>query len=423
MKNKRYPALILILLCALALLAVPVSAQTGKLVKKGAYQYYRLADGSYLKNDWQKISGKMCYFDKKGRRLKDCSVKINKKLYCFDKQGFLAPTLRTGKKGTTCVKPNGKFAKKEWVTVGSDRYYFGADKYMVTGKWVDGCYLGKDGRMARSTWIGKKFVGADGNRVTTKSLKLAAPSAILIDAATGKSLYEKKPNVRRQNASTTKILTAVLALERCGMNETVTFSEEAVAVEPVKLYAKAGEKFKLKDLMYAMMLPSYNDVAEAVGEHIAGSRKKFAALMNQKAKEIGCTNTTFVTASGLEPEEDEEKKTGEHATTAADLAKIARYAMQNQQFCKIIATRSYSFKSVSKPKKKYTVTNQNFFLDSMKGAAGVKTGWTTAAGWCLVGAVNYKNRQYISVVLGNQTKADCLADTLRLMEFAKKNYN
>lgn len=382
------------------------------LVKKGGYEYFKTKDG-YLVNAWKTIDSKRSYFDAEGRRVKAKSIVIKQVRYRFDADGFLKPGLRKTAKGLRYQRVNGTYLKKTWKRAGGSWYYFNKKGYAVTKKWVGSYYLGADGKMKTSTWVGSRFVDATGKKVTKTSLPLSSPSAILIDYKTGKILYQKNANVKRANASTTKIMTAILALENGNKKDVVTFSSYAASQEAVKIYANPGEKFKLGDLLYALLLPSYNDVATAIGEHIAGSASKFAVMMNQKAKELGCKNTTFVTASGLDE--------GGHGTTAADLAKIARYAFSKKEFRQIIKTRSYRFASVSSGRV-FNVSTTDQFLDSMAGAAGIKTGYTSKAGHCLVGALRRNGRVYISVVLGAPSSSARWSDTRKLMEFGIQNY-
>lgn len=138
------------------------------------------------------------------------------------------------------------------------------------------------------------------SHITGLNYNISSDCALLMNADTGKIVYAKNENVAHANASTTKIMTCILALENCKLNEKVKFSSYAASIEPSKLYANAGEVFYLKDLLYSLMLPSHNDTAVAIAEHISGSSAKFVNLMNKKAAEIGCTNTHFATPNGLD---------------------------------------------------------------------------------------------------------------------------
>ena len=172
-------------------------------------------------------------------------------------------------------------------------------------------------------------------------------------------------------------MTCILALENCKLNEKVKFSPYAASIEASKLYANAGEIFYLRDLLYSLMLPSHNDTAVAIAEHVSGSADKFVKLMNKKSAEIGCTNTHFATPNGLDAGYN-------HYTTASDLAKIARYALRNQTFRSLIRTGSYSFSSLNTGRRFY-VNTTNALLGNVPGVQGMKTGFTNKAKYCFIG--------------------------------------
>lgn len=250
--------------------------------------------------------------------------------------------------------------------------------------------------MLQCTWAGQPQVNAQ--------------SAVLMDMASGQVLWEKNSNEPMAMASTTKIMTAVIALEQGNMADIVEVSKKASQTAPVKMYLQAGEKISLENLMYAMMLQSSNDAAVAISEHIGGSVQGFAQLMNDKAKEIGCNDTLFVTPNGLD--------SGNHHSTAYDMALIARYALQNDEFIKIINTPQISFSS---DKKSYNVVNKNRLLTEYEGAFGVKTGFTGKAGHCFVGAAKREDKAYISVVLasgwGSMGKSKKWSDTKAILNY------
>ena len=179
--------------------------------------------------------------------------------------------------------------------------------------------------------------------------ELYALSAVLMDGETGRVLYGKEAYRARPNASTTKVMTCILALELGNGDDYVQVSKEAASQPQTHLGMKEGQQFYLEDLLYSLMLKSHNDTAVAIAEHIGGSVKKFAALMNQKAKELGCTDTHFVTPNGL----DGEDEGGRHHTTARDLALIMAYAVKNSTFVHITQTRDYTFSDIA-GKKYYT---------------------------------------------------------------------
>lgn len=252
-------------------------------------------------------------------------------------------------------------------------------------------------------------------------LNLYARSALLMDASNGRVLYEENGYEVMPMASTTKIMTCILALEYGCLEDVVTVSAYAATMPKVKLYLKAGEQYRLGDLLYSLMLQSHNDSAVAIAEHIGGSVENFAALMNQKARDLGCTDTTFVTPNGL----DGVNAAGDaHSTTAYDMAKIASYALQNEQFREIIATRSYSFGTVD-GSRSFSFGNTDAFLDMMPGAIGIKTGFTGAAGYCFVGALEDGDRLYVSVVFASgwpPNKSYKWHDTELLMEYGLENF-
>ena len=168
---------------------------------------------------------------------------------------------------------------------------------------------------------------------------LYALSAVLMDGDSGRVLYQKSGNTPRPNASTTKVMTCILALENGKGDDYVKVSANAVSQPEVRLGLSIGEQYYLEDLLYSLMLQSHNDSAVAIAECIGGSVDNFSAMMNAKAKEIGCKNTHFVTPNGL----DAENSGGTHHTTASDLARIMRYAIKNKVFLKIAQTKEYSF--------------------------------------------------------------------------------
>lgn len=246
---------------------------------------------------------------------------------------------------------------------------------------------------------------------------LYAGSAVLMDAMTGRVLYEKNGYEQMAMASTTKIMTCIIALEYGNLNEIVTASAYAASMPNVKLGLRSGEQFLLRDLLYSLMLESHNDVAVAIAEHVAGSVEAFAALMNQKARDIGAYNTNFVTPNGLDA-------TG-HYTTAADLALIGAYAIQNSKFVEITNTASYTF-SNNAGTRTFSVSNKNSFLNQMEGAFGIKTGYTGQAGYCFVGALKRDGKILISVVLASgwpPNKTNKWSDTKKLMNYGLSNYS
>lgn len=249
-----------------------------------------------------------------------------------------------------------------------------------------------------------------------KKLSLHSRGALLLDATNDRVLYEENGYKELPMASTTKIMTCIVALEHAKPDEVVTFSAHAARMPDVQLNAKAGEKFYLGDLLYSLMLESHNDVAVAIAEHVGGSVEGFATMMNDKARELGCEHTNFVTPNGLDAPG--------HHTTARDLAVIASYGIKNKKFVGITNTASHEFKEI-KTGKRYFVSNKDRFLYMMEGAIGVKTGFTNGAGYCFVGAIEKTDRTLISVVLGcgwPPSKNLKWTDTKELMNYGVKNY-
>ena len=238
---------------------------------------------------------------------------------------------------------------------------------------------------------------------------ITAHSAILMDAQTGDILYEREAHKKRPIASTTKILTAILAIELADLNEVAVVSEKADRVGESSLYLNKGEKIKLGELIEGALLRSGNDACVAIAEQTAGSLDEFIRLMNKKALALGARNSNFVNPHGL-PDDN-------HYSTAYDLALIARYAMDNPVFSEIVAQK-YSVISFEEPAKSETVKNTNKLLWNYPFADGIKTGTTNAAGKCLVASASYQGRRLICVVLN---APDRFGDAQRLLQWGLDN--
>ena len=254
------------------------------------------------------------------------------------------------------------------------------------------------------------------NSTKAVDLKLHALSALLMDGSNNRVLYEENGYNEMPMASTTKIMTCIVTLENANLQDIVTISSYSARMPDVQLNVRTGEQFYLKDLLYSLMLESHNDVAVAIAEHVGGSVEGFATMMNDKARELGCEHTNFVTPNGLDAPG--------HQTTAKDLAIIASYAIKNDQFIGITNTTSHQFKEIKKGKG-YHVSNKNRFLYLMEGAIGIKTGFTNGAGYCFVGAIKRSDRTLISVVLGcgwPPSKTLKWIDTKELMTHGIKDY-
>lgn len=228
--------------------------------------------------------------------------------------------------------------------------------------------------------------------------QLFATAACLMDGDTGRVLFGKRETDPMAMASTTKIMTCILALENGGEQAVATASAQAAAAPKVHLGVYEGEQFLLGDLLYSLMLESHNDAAVMIAETISGSIEGFAALMNEKAAVIGCTDTHFVTPNGL----DASDAGGDHHTTAADLARIMRYCIKTSpkatEFLAVTQTRSYTFWDLEK-KNMFNCCNHNALLDQMEGAISGKTGFTAKAGYCYTGALERDGKCLIVTLL------------------------
>ena len=250
---------------------------------------------------------------------------------------------------------------------------------------------------------------------------LYARSAVLMDADTGRILYEKNGEEVLPMASTTKIMTLLVTLENADLEGTVTVSSYAASMPDVQLNIREGERYRLKDLCYSMMLESHNDAAAAIAEHVGGSVEGFASMMNQKARDLGCYHTYFITPNGLDAEDEH----GVHSTTAEDLARIMRFCMQNDTFLSITREPSWNFTDLDGTRS-FTVNNKNAFLNMMEGALTGKTGFTNDAGYCYVGALEREGKRLIVALLacgwpGNRTWK--WSDTQTLMNYGLDTYH
>lgn len=221
---------------------------------------------------------------------------------------------------------------------------------------------------------------------------VSAKCAALLNADTGELLYGKNEHERASMASTTKIMTSLLALERGRPDEVVTASEQAVRVEGTSIGLRAGDQITLKTLVCGMLLESGNDAANVTAEYLAGSSEAFAVMMNQRAAEIGMADTHFVTPSGLDDEE--------HYSTAYDMALLGACAIQNRTFVQICSAQSLRV-SYGTPEAARTFTNHNRMLTAYEGAIGIKTGFTKKSGRCLVSAARRNGVTLVAVTLND----------------------
>ena len=254
---------------------------------------------------------------------------------------------------------------------------------------------------------------------------LHAGYAVLLDGDSGRVLLEKDGDVKRPMASTTKIMTCILALEHMkSEQEIVTASAEAASQPKVRLGVREGQQFYLRDLLYSLMLESHNDSAVMIAEHIGGSVRGFASLMNKKAAEIGCEDTYYITPNGLDASDEQ----GTHSTTARELALVMRYCLmespKSREFREITGATTQHFRDVE-DRQSFSCTNHNAFLTMMNGAVSGKTGFTADAGYCYVGALQRDNRTFIVALLAcgwPNHKTYKWQDTRALMEYGLKYY-
>jgi serine-type D-Ala-D-Ala carboxypeptidase (penicillin-binding protein 5/6) len=245
---------------------------------------------------------------------------------------------------------------------------------------------------------------------TAFAMGQTAKSACLMEAGTKRVLYEKNAHQRLPMASTTKVMTCILAIEACDIDKTIAINPAASGIEGSSIWLSPNEKIKIDDLLYGLMLSSGNDAAEALAYEIAGSIEEFSALMNRKAKEIGAKNTNFKNPHGL-PD-------SEHYTTAYDLALISAYAMENEKFVDVVSTQ---YKNISWEAGDWdrSLKNKNKLLWDYDGANGVKTGYTDAAGRCVVTAAKQDNMQLVGVVLND---SDMFGDSMDILDYGFNSY-
>lgn len=241
--------------------------------------------------------------------------------------------------------------------------------------------------------------------------KVSARAAIAVDALTGRILFEKNAHTRMEMASTTKIMTAIVAIENGKLDDVVTVSAKAAGVWGSKIALKKGDRMTLRNLLYGLMLKSGNDAAIAIAEHIGGSVDEFCKLMNKKAVEIGAVNTCFKSPHGLDMPG--------HYSTAYDLALMTRYAIKNPVFNDIVRTVNIT---VQGARGNINMNNTNEMLRLYPGADGIKTGYTGKAGRCLVASATKNGWRAISVVLGCSSRNVRASDSSRILNYSFSNY-
>ena len=240
---------------------------------------------------------------------------------------------------------------------------------------------------------------------------LNSRAAIIYDRNSKEVIYGKEENTKRKMASTTKIMTCMVVLEKGELTDTVIVSKKAAGTGGSRVGLKTGDKVSVQDLLYGLMLCSGNDAAVALAEHVGGSVEGFADLMNEKARQLNLSNTHFVTPHGLDNEE--------HYTTAYELAIMADNALKNNTFSSIVGTKNITININGKPR---NLSNTNELLGSMAGVYGVKTGFTNGANRCLVTSCKIENLDIITVVLGADTKKYRTQDSIKLINYAMNNY-
>ena len=259
-------------------------------------------------------------------------------------------------------------------------------------------------------------------------IDISAEAGLLVEVSTGKILYEKNAYKKMYPASTTKILTAILVIENCNLETDIaTVSESALSNIPtgyVTCNLQVGEKISVKDLLYALMIPSANDAAYVLAEHVGGTVEGFSDMMNKKAEEIGCTGTHFVNPNGIHDDD--------HYTTAHDLYLMANYAMKNETFREIVSITKYTLPVTNKYQLEDRVlsttndllkTNSRYYYES---AIGIKTGHTTQAGNCLVSESSKNGLDFISVILNGGVTDNGLntryTESIKLFDYGYSNY-
>ena len=244
-----------------------------------------------------------------------------------------------------------------------------------------------------------------------KNPSINSKAYVVIDRNTNNVVYGKNEFEKRKMASTTKIMTATVILEKCDLNDIVEVSKKASSTGGSRLGLKTGDKITVHDLLYGLLLCSGNDAAVALAEYCGGSISGFAELMNNKASELNLENTHFETPHGLDSDG--------HYTTAYELALLSNYALKNETFSKMVGSKNYIITINGNPK---NLKNTNELLGNLNGIYGIKTGFTNGANRCLVTACKRNDIDIICVVLGADTKKFRTTDSIKLIEFVFNNY-
>ena len=257
----------------------------------------------------------------------------------------------------------------------------------------------------------------------TEELSVNAKASIVVETNSGKIIHENNAEVQNYPASITKILTAILVIENCELDDVATVSQSAISHIPqgyVVAPLVVGEKMKVEELLYALMLKSANDAAYVLAEHVGGSVEGFSDMMNKKAEELGCKNSHFVNPNGIH--------NSNHYSTAYDMYLISKYAMENEKFVKIVSTYQHTLPVTNKYiKNDRIMKNTNLFVNPNskyfdKNIKGIKTGTTLQAGNCLITNINKDGFDVITVVLGAQTKDSKFSETSKMIKYTFDNY-
>lgn len=241
---------------------------------------------------------------------------------------------------------------------------------------------------------------------------ISGKNAIAIETSSGRILYEKNAFTKANIASTTKIMTAIVAIENNSLDDIVTVSKKSAWTGGSSVDLKEGDKIKLSELLYGLMLNSGNDAAVAIAEHTSGSIEEFSLLMNEKAKEIGALSSNFVTPHGLD--------VNEHYSTAYDMAIISKYALNNPAISKLVSTQYYTMTFLDGKTKQ--LKNTNPLLSFYNGISGMKTGYTGLAGKCLVASAKRENFEVIVVTLGEPSSKLRITDTVKILDYCFNTY-
>lgn len=256
------------------------------------------------------------------------------------------------------------------------------------------------------------FVSIKTEPMCVYALSSSAKAMCVIEKDSKRVVYNKNYNAKLPMASTTKVVTAITVLDNCkDLNEKIEVNNSSIGVEGTSIYLRQGEIISVKDLLYGLMLRSGNDAATALAYHVGGSVDGFATMMEDLAKKVGATNSSFANPHGLD--------NIEHYTTAYDLALITAYALNNPTFKEIVSTKSYVIEETNKSDKRY-LTNKNKLLSTLDGCCGVKTGFTSKAGRCLVSAIEKENTTFVCVVLNC---GPMFEESATLLNSAIENYS